>query len=455
MVIRRARTLGILLALPLLLAAGPASAFDLSNLYFSWTEFVGQFLDPDTGLTTLNTLLLPIGGNVEGMGTAYTAVAQDAGYIESNPAASSRLMYTELSLSHRDVIDDVSLDSVVYTMRVRNLGLGVAGKFLPIRFARNDSDGVQIGKAYITESVLILNGSYNLLSSYDFDGLALGGSLKVALRGVPGELLDAGLLQNAKVFDDQSALGVMVDLGVLTRVNFLKPYLSRSKNFSAGIALKNLGPNVLGDPLPTTLTAGIAYSMIRPLLLSLDVNVPLSFQAAFPAEDVNIATGLDIRVADFLSVQGGLWLRGANPRLSLGASVDLEAISIVVNSTLDLSGSYGIGDKLSVQARVNLGDQGRGKRQADIDRLFAEAFLAYSEGRLEDAVSYGRQVLELQKDHRHAQRLVDLATESIETQRRIREKQEEASGLLQQETTDGGGTQTPEGAPVRDEGLEN
>jgi hypothetical protein len=418
-----------------------AAGLDLSSVYLSWTRFTEQFLDPNTGITTLNVLMVPMGGNAEGMGTAFTAVSDDAGYIESNPAASSRLESTEISLAHRDWIDDVSVDRVVYTMRFGNLGLGLAGKFLPIRFARSDNWGNQTGKGYVAESVVTVNASYNFFDTYEFDGIAVGASFKLAYRGVSGALVPD--------FETQSAVGIMGDFGVLTRFNLLKTYVSRTKNFSVGAALKNLGPDVMDEPLPTVLSLGVAYSPVRPLLFSLDINVPLSLDPEhFPAERINLATGVDIRVAEFLSLQGGVWLRGGNPRVTLGATAELSPMSIVVNSSLDLTRQATVVDKLSVEARINLGDRGRAAVQTRIDEAFARALDAYAEGDLETTVELSREVLSLRRDHFHAQRLARLAEESLETRRRIREKQEEAAGLMK---STAGDTRLN----TEDEGLKN
>jgi hypothetical protein len=421
-------------------AAPPLPGADASNLYLSWSGWAEQFADPNTGLTVLNTLLMPMGGNLEGMGTAYTAVADDAGYIEANPAASSQLKLTELSLMHRNWISDVTLESVVYTMRLEDFGFGIAGKFLPIRFTGYDSWGDAQNKAYITESVLIANASYNLLNTYvnnlTFDGVALGANLKLAYRSVPQNLATG-----------QSGLGVMLDLGALTRLNFLKTYLSRSKNFSVGLAIKNLGPYVHGEPLPTMITAGVAYAVVRPVTISLDVNVPVSFQpTVYPAERINVATGIDISVASFLSLQAGLWLRGSNPRATIGATVDLARTSLVVNGSIDRTGVH-----FSVEGTVNLGDRGRGERQARIDDYFAGAIKAYAAGDYDTAITLCQQVLALREDHRHAQLVLALAQQSKATQEEILRKQKEAAGLLEQATGTGAaatGTDTTGGTPA-------
>ena len=64
------------------------------------------------------------------MGTAYTAVGRDAGYIDYNPAGSALLPSSELALYHHAWIADSNLEGVVYTVRFGNFGMGIGGKFL-------------------------------------------------------------------------------------------------------------------------------------------------------------------------------------------------------------------------------------------------------------------------------------------------------------------------------------
>ena len=109
------------------------------DIYAGWTDLLGSFADTNTGLRSFPTLLIPMGGLAEGMGTAYTAVSRDAGYIEYNPAGSSLLPTSELALYHHSWIADSNIEGVVYTIRFDDLGIGFGGKFLYVPFtAYND-----------------------------------------------------------------------------------------------------------------------------------------------------------------------------------------------------------------------------------------------------------------------------------------------------------------------------
>src|SRR5208337_1420948 len=107
-------------------AAGATGA----DLYASWVDLLSQFADNNTGLTSFPTLLVPLGGISEGMGTASAALSRDTGYIESNPAGSALMRQTELSFYHHNWISDSNLEGVVYTIRFNDLGIGFGRKFL-------------------------------------------------------------------------------------------------------------------------------------------------------------------------------------------------------------------------------------------------------------------------------------------------------------------------------------
>ena len=374
----------IVFFLLIFLSASFLYSADISDIYYNADSFLDSLDDPNTGLTTFPTLLIPMGGRFEAMGTAFTAVADDASYIESNPAGSASLTYTELSFYHNDWIADTNIESVTFTTRRHNLGIGAAAKFLYVPFTEYNTFGERESKGYFSESVIILNSSYNFFSNYDFFGLSVGGNLKFAYRSIPAE-----------IYEGQSDIAVMADLGVLTRFNFLKFYSSRDKNTSAGVVVKNIGITKLDDPLPLETTAGIAYSPLRPVIVSFDLTVPLSLNPSEqPAEQWSFATGLDVAVTDFFSVQTGFRHRGSNPRFSLGSRMDLEDISFNVNYTLDLTTQVGL-DRFSIASSLNLGDRGRSITAAEVDGYYIAGLKSYAEGNLEEAVENWEKALEL------------------------------------------------------------
>ncbi len=397
----------------LILVAGCLLYSEYSDFYFDWEEYFARRGDPNTGLTVFPTLLIPMGGNYEGMGTAYTAVASDSGYIEANPSGSSILKMTELSFLHHNWIADSNIEGVVYSIRFNDLGIGVGGKFLYLPFTRYDPWGERQGKGYYSETVATLNVSYNFFSNYYFSGVALGTNVKIAYRNVP-----------IAIYPDQSAFSAMVDVGVLTRLDFLKLFISRSKNFSLGAAVKNLGAFALGEPLPTVATVGVAYSPIRPVTLAFDLNLPFSLdQVNYPAESWNIASGFNVIVTDFLSVQSGVQLKGDNPRFSVGSTLELDNISFVANYNLDLSGQMSPVDKFSVEAKLNLGDMGRAELQKKSEELYLDGLEAYAKGDIPEAIKHWEMVLQVDPKFIPARENIETATRALQLQKEIEARQ--------------------------------
>jgi tetratricopeptide (TPR) repeat protein len=401
----------LLIVTVLLLLGAPLFA-DFSDLYYNLGEFFSGFADPNTGLTAFPTLLIPMGGKYEGMGTAYTAVALDSGFLEANPSASSSLDLTELSFYHHSWIADSNLEGVVYTARYDDLGIGVGGKFLYVPFTEYNEWGDRENRGYISETVATFNVSYNFFSDFDFYGLGLGANLKTAYRNIP-----------AVFYPDQSVLTAMVDLGILTRFNFLKFHISRAKNFSVGAVVKNIGLPALGEPLPTLATVGFAWAPIRPLTWAVDFNLPFSFSPEeAPAETWSLATGFNVVVTNFLSIQTGFRWKADNPRISLGSSVDLEKISFVLNYNLDLSGRVDPLDKFSLQAKLNLGDRGRGDDQRALDDLYLKGLESYAAGDLRTAIDYWEQVLEIDPSYAPARANIETAEKALELQSDMEEQ---------------------------------
>jgi tetratricopeptide (TPR) repeat protein len=376
------------------------------------------FEDPNTGLTIFPTLLIPLGGQYEGMGTAFTAMATDSGFIESNPAGSSMLERNELSFHHHSWIDDSSLEGVIYTSRINNFGFGVCGKFLFIPFDRIGSWGQLESRGIISETIGIVNVSYNFFKNYYYSGLALGLNIKGAYRDVPE------VLYTDKGVDTQSIAAGMIDAGLLTRFNFLKFYASRSRNFSVGLAVKNIGIKTGEDPLPTLFSSGIAYSFIKPVTITLDFNLPFSFdQVNYPAERWYFATGTNIVITDFISMQAGFRLK-ENPHISLGSTLEMKQFSIVANYNLDLSGSFNPLDKFSIEAKIKLGHEDEMERRKKVDSLFARGLEAYANGDYLLALEYWEEALELDPQFTLAREYIETTRKYLELQDEMEEKQE-------------------------------
>jgi hypothetical protein len=402
-----------ILALGLLMAVAPRASAEVSDIYQVISNILN--IDQNAGLTTMRSLLIPMGGLNEGMGTAYSAVAKDSSYFESNPAASSLLGSTELSVFHNQWIADTKIEGFVYTIRTGNLGFGLGGKWLYLPFTATDQFGDRVGAGYYSESMLGANVSYNFFPGFYFSGLSAGATVKIAYRSMPA--VDDGSTAG------NSALGFMLDTGLLSRFNFAKYYSSRTKNFSLALTLKNLGPPVQGDPLPTIATFGVGYSPLRPLTFSLDLTKPLNLVDISKSENFYGAFGYLVQFTDFFTLQGGLLVKGGNPRISIGSSFDVDLARITVNYTLDLTTQFTPLNRISVQAAFSLGDLGRSDIAKKVDTLYLNGLDAYSRGEIDSAIALWDEALALDSSFDPARESRDAAKASMELKQTMTELQ--------------------------------
>ncbi|MBI9099659.1 MAG: UPF0164 family protein [Spirochaetaceae bacterium] len=395
------------------------SSEEFNDYYSSWSSMFG--IDPNSGTNSFLILMIPSGGKHEGMATAYTAIAIDSGFIDSNPAASSLIDDTELAFLHNNWINDVNLESVIFATRIGNIGMGLSGKMMYLPFTGVDDWGDRYSNEYTSdfasgyywETVGTANFSYNFLKSFYFDGISVGANLKVAYRNIP-----------YSIAMNQSSAALMGDLGIMTRFNFLKLYFSRDKNFSLGVSLKNAGAEFIDnpDPLPTRFSAGLAYSPIRPLTLAFDFNLPFNLNGT-EAESPYFAVGMDLTLTDFWSIQSGVLLKSGLPRITVGTAIEMEKIDFVINYTLDLTTQFDKLDRLSVEFRINMGDYGRKEKEERAEVLYIEGLKLYAEGNFVEAIKKWEECLELSPVFTPAEEMIETAYNSFQLQKEMLEKQ--------------------------------
>ena len=335
-----------LLLLPLLLLVAVPSFGDFSDFFLSWSHAFGWFADENSGQSLFPILAIPLGGRYEGMGTAYAAVADDSGLLEANPAGSSALAGPELSLYHRNWIADGWVDGLSFCSRFHGFGWGIGTKLFYEPFTAYDGSGQRTGKGSFIEALLTANVSGNLLPENPYVGLAVGANLKALLRYVSPELLE-----------NQSAVALPLDVGLLGRFRIPGRVSPGQKNLAVALVLRNLGQRVqpLDYPLPTVVSAGLAYAPVPPLLLALDMNLPISFEpSSFAAGQPDLAFGTSVQLTRFLSLHGGAHLVSDNPRFSLGAILTTGRTSFTLNYNADLMGGLNPADLFSAAVTLDL-----------------------------------------------------------------------------------------------------
>ena len=384
--------------------------------------------DPNAGLTAFPVLKVPMGGRSEGMAGAFTAVSDDISFIEYNPAGSSMLSRSELALFHNNWIADTKVEGAVFANRYKDLGYAAGIKWLYTPFTEYNIYGERVSKGYYSEGVATVNLSYNFLRGYYFSGFSIGANLKGAFRVVPDytDADDMGNNQGTLISGsglDQSTAMAMADLGGLTRFDFLKFYNSRERNASVALVFRNLGPPAMDDPLPTLVTAAIAYKPLRPLLFSFDFSLPLNFQSISLSEKPYWAFGFSGEITSFLSMRTGLMGKAGSVRVTLGSAINLDKISLDVNYTLDLLTQFQPLNRVSLGVRLDLGDQGRKALAEKVDELYLAGLDAYSRADLEAARDFWTEALRLDPRFDPAKEGLAVVNKTLGVEERIREMQ--------------------------------
>lgn len=409
------------------LCAFPTFSLEYEQVIDSLSSAFSTLIDSNEGMTTFRTLYIPCGGRSEALGSAFTALADDVSYIEYNAAASSILDESELGVFHNSWISDASMDTVSYAYRHNDFGFGAQVKCFYVEFIERDFFE-DVAKDYYSETTATMNFSYNFFSGYDFKGFAIGLNLKGAYRDMPdytdndtGKLIDnSGLMQSAFAF--------MADFGILMRFNLWKYYSSREPNFRIGISANNFGcafTNLgstgiqLDDPLPSRFAFGLSYKPVMPLVISFEFQQPINLFNPSLSEKWALGSGFLVQCTDFFALEGGFLLRGASPRFTMGAEFIINSYYINVNYTFDATSSAAPVNRISVSAKVTLGDGGRAEQQKIIDALYIEGLNYYAHGDMEKAINSWQKILEINKFFEPARKGIASAKTTLKLQKEI------------------------------------
>jgi tetratricopeptide (TPR) repeat protein len=417
------RKAGLILYFALSMGAAASAQSITPSIYELVYNLFAYNTDSNQGLTAFLSTLVPAGGSAESMGTAFTAVASDASFLELNPAGSAVQSQTQFAFYHNNYTADTRIESVVYTMRLGTLGLALGGKWLYLPFTEYSDMAGRITSGYYSEAIGIANASLHLFPGYYFYGIVVGANAKLAYRAMPDYDEDNDGIVVAGSGASQSAIALMADIGLLTKFNLLKLYSSRDKNFSVGLAIKNLGLPILDEPLPTVATAGVAYTFLKPILVSFDASFPVNLADFALSEDPYWSVGGRMTITEFFKAQAGLLIKGGNPRLSLGAALDFSPLTLEINYTLDLTTQSSILNRMSIEARFDMGDMGRADKSARADELYLKGLDAYAAGDLEAAIGYWNQALALNPFFDPARENRDTALATLDLRKQMLELQ--------------------------------
>ena len=421
-----------LIFLSFVFLCGKAAANPLTDTSSALGDLFAGMTDQNEGTTSFRSLLIPFGGRTESLGNAYTGLCDDISYLRFNPSAGSIQKETQVALFHNAWIADSKLETLAYTTRLKNIphfsyGGYISCFYLP--FTEYNLFGDRVNGSYYTESIAAINASYNLLAGYDFKGLATGITVKAGWRGMPDYTDNDtnAIIQGSGLA--QSAFAIMADVGFMLQFNFLKFYSSRDPNVRIGFSAQNLGVALTGfgdemkrdDPLPTTFSAGMSVQFIKWITVTADFVQPFNLYEPDSYLIPYFNSGVSIQFASFVSLLAGFSLRGANPRISTGLEFEVAKIRLNMNYTLDLTTSLAPLNRISLSAKIMLGDKGRSITDAQVDEYYQIGLKYYADANWEDAILVWEEALKLNKRFDPAIQGIQSARYQIEMFQKIKE----------------------------------
>lgn len=392
--------------------------------YQDYTTFIENLyaIDPNAGQSTLPILNIPSGGRGEAMGNAYSSMGEDGLSLEWNPALSTSIAETGLSVYHNNWIADSKVETITYTTREDFWGTGIGGKWLYTEFTQYNDVGARLASSYYMEGMAWLNGSMRLFPGYYFWGLALGANLKGAFRISPNWADATGqIIANSGA--SQSGIMGMADIGLGTKLNVLKFYRAQDYNTAFSLVLKNLGPALYGDPLPTNITAGLAWRPIRPLLIAFDFIQPINIFDIQTSEKPQFSLGLSGQLSSFLAIRTGVFIRPAQFRISMGATISFQKADLDLSYSLDQLTQFRSFNRLSLAVNFKLGDKGRGNRAMEVKNYYLNGLNEYAAGNFELAYGLWEEALLLDKSFDPAREGIKAIDNSKALEKRIEDIQ--------------------------------
>ena len=196
----------------------------------------GGALAGDPGSTSLNFLKVGIGARPAAMGSAFSALSDDATACFWNPAGLVDARAGELFFTHHRWIADIAQSAAGYTFDIDRVRLGVSMNYFDVG---------EIDRAY--------ENSAEPVGVFYADDLALGLSA--------GYLLNETIATGATVrfvresLDSEVATAVLFDIGIKARTMI--------PNLTASLAVRNLGTQLkyekVGYDAPRLVSLGAAY----------------------------------------------------------------------------------------------------------------------------------------------------------------------------------------------------
>lgn len=282
---------------------------------------------PALGAETGAFLKIPAGARAVGLGSAYTALADDASSPAWNPAGLAALRTSELTATHAEMFEGLRHEFLAAAAPTRLGTLGLSAELLTQgSLEGRDAQGKPAGSFAASDRAFTL---------------ALG-------RGLGAFRLGGGVRFVESTLADATARTAAVDLGAQAGAGtvFGAP-------LGLGLAVRNLGPGLKyaagREPLPTTVSAGAALRLSAGLALAFD------WRWRPNADKSEFGLGTEYAVLSGVALRAGYAAAKTGAGISrfggLAAGLGLKAGRIGLDYAFTPFGELGNVQRLSLGAR--------------------------------------------------------------------------------------------------------
>lgn len=247
-------------------------------------------------------LKVGVGARPQGMGGAYTAVANDVTAMAWNPAGLGGLSRREVGIADAQLTNDMRLDFLAYAHPTARGTFGVAATRLSQgAIESRDAAGKLNGSYTAADTAISLSYGARLLSD-----VQLGGNLKMIESRVA----------------EASAQTFAVDFGAIRQLAARGPGTP-----TVAFAIQNVGPGMRfldeAAHLPLTGVAGLGYRLPVGLTLALDVkHRPYSHAT-------EVSAGTEYSVFSNFALRGGYGsARNTGAAVNAGGAANLNGVAV-------------------------------------------------------------------------------------------------------------------------------
>jgi hypothetical protein len=166
------------------------------------TSTVQPALAGDPGDAGAKFLRVGMGARASAMGSAYTAVAEDASSVYWNPAAMAPVLSTNLLLMHNEYMATVRLEQAALTHETRygTLGLSFTGMYMDDLERRLDTpSAVPLGEFTVYDVSFAVGFARYITPNVSLGATAKGVYEKIDNRSAKGLAFDVGIFHVARI----------------------------------------------------------------------------------------------------------------------------------------------------------------------------------------------------------------------------------------------------------------